>query len=128
MIVRRSDMKVDLDKFEMHYLLESCLRGSHLRSGTILRFVDEWYNLFTEKEREQLYEWTLRIVYNGEFKPFPQTCGADVIFMARYNPNNRYKVTMINGEQVDAFKMNERYYTKSNRYCEPKFIKKIEKI
>lgn len=34
-------MKVTLDTHEMFYLLESCLRGSHLRSGTILRFVDE---------------------------------------------------------------------------------------
>lgn len=121
-------MKVNLSKFEMFYLLESCLRGSHLRSDTVLRFVDEWYVCFSEKEREQLYDWVLRLVCDGEFKPFTPLCGADTIFMARYNPDNRYKVTMIDGEEVDAFKMNDRYYIKSNRYCEPKFIKKIEKI
>lgn len=121
-------MKVNLSKFEMFYLLESCLRGSHLRSDTVLRFVDEWYVLFSENEREQLYDWVLRLVYEGEFKPFTPLCGADTIFMARYNPDNRYKVTMIDGEEVDAFLLDGKYYVKSNRYCEPKFIKKIEKI
>jgi hypothetical protein len=121
-------MKVDLDHFEMYYLLESCLRGSHLRSDIILRFVDDWYKLFTPDERECLYDWTLRLIYDSEFKPFNTACGADTIFMARYNPDNRYKVTMIDGQEVDAFLMDDKYYIKSNRYCEPKFIKKIEKI
>ena len=121
-------MNVSLNHFEMYYLLESCLRGSHLRSDTILRFVDDWYGLFTHEERESLYEWVLRLVYNKEFKPFSSACGADIIFMARYNPDNRYKVTMIDGQEVDAFLMDGKYYIKSNRYCEPKYIKKIEKI
>lgn len=40
-------MKVDLDIHEMFYLLESCLRGSHLRSTTILKYVDDWYELLS---------------------------------------------------------------------------------
>lgn len=121
-------MNVNLDKYEMYYLLESCLRGSHLRSGTILRFVDDWYKLFTVEERECIYEWTLRLIYDGEFKPFSTACGADIIFMARYNPDNRYKVTMIDGEEVDAFLLDGKYYVKSNRYCPIENTKKIEKI
>lgn len=121
-------MDVNLDKFEMYYLLESCLRGSHLRSDTVLRFVDEWYKLFTPDERECLYEWTLRLIYNNKFKPFDTACGADIIFMARYNPDNRYKVTMIDGEEVDAFLLDGKYYVKSNRYCPIENTKKIEKI
>ena len=53
-------MKVNLDIHEMFYLLESCLRGSHLRSSTILRYVDDWYNLLSPSQRHKLYEWTLR--------------------------------------------------------------------
>lgn len=121
-------MNVNLDKFEMFYLLESCLRGSHLRSDVILRFVDDWYKLFTVEERECLYEWTLRLIYNNDFKPFDTACGADIIFMARYNPDNRYKVTMIDGEEVDAFLLDGKYYVKSNRYCPIESTKKIEKI
>lgn len=121
-------MNVNLDKFEMYYLLESCLRGSHLRSDVILRFVDDWYKLFTPDERECLYDWTLRLIYDGEFKPFNTACGADIIFMARFNPDNRYKVTMIDGEVVDAFLLDGKYYVKSNRYCPIENTKKIEKI
>ena len=121
-------MQVNLNIHEMFYLLESCLRGSHLRSDTILRFVDDWYRLFTPEERTTLYDWTLRLVYNGEFKPFTWACGADIIFMARYNPDNHYKVTMVNGEEVNTFKMDDRYYIKSKKFCVPGYIKKIEKL
>lgn len=124
-------MTVDLDIFEMHYLLESCLRGSHLRSSTILKYVDDWYSLLSTSQRQCLYEWTLRLVYNGEFKIRPETCGADRIFMARYNPDNQYRVTVSDGENtetVEAFKLDGRYWIKSNRRCEEEYIKGIEKI
>ena len=87
-------MKVNLDIHEMFYLLESCLRGSHLRSSTILRYVDDWYNLLSQSQRHKLYEWILRLVYDGEFKIRSSACGADRIFMARYNPDNQYRVLL----------------------------------
>ena len=121
-------MKVSLDKFEMYYLLESCFRGSHLRSNTILRFVDEWYDMLCDGEKACLYEWVLCDIYDGEFKPTSRLCGADEIFMARYNPENRYMITLINGEQIDSFKMKDRYYVLSNRYIADETITKIEKI
>lgn len=121
-------MKVNLSTHEMYYLLESCLKGSHLRSTTIIRFVDEWYSKFTKKQRENLYNWVLRNVYGGEFKPRPQLFGADEIFMARYNPDNQYRVTLINGDTVEAFKMKDRYYVLSNRFIDENCIIKVEKI
>lgn len=39
--------EVKLDIFELGYLLDACLRGAHLRSSTIGRFVDEWYDILT---------------------------------------------------------------------------------
>lgn len=124
-------MKVELDIFEMYYLLESCLRGSHLRSGTILRFVDDWYEMFSKEQREKLYYDTLRLVYNNYFSPFASCCGADTVFMARYNPDNQYRVTVSDGRKtmtVNAFKLNNKYCVKSNRCCDEEYIKKIEKI
>ena len=124
-------MKVELDIFEMYYLLESCLRGSHLRSGTILRFVDDWYELFTKEQRDKLYYDTLRLIYDNNFVPCDSCCGADKIFMSRFNPKNQYRVTVSNGREtktVNAFKMNNKYYVKSNRFCAEEYIKKIEKI
>ncbi|WP_298108047.1 hypothetical protein [uncultured Bacteroides sp.] len=124
-------MKVDLDLDEMFYLLEACLRGSHLRSMTIRRFVDEWYGLFTTKQRCELYKWILRLIYNDDFKPLPRCCGQDIVFMARYNPDNQYRVTVSDGtktETVEAFKLDGRYWVKSNRCCAEECITKIEKI
>lgn len=124
-------MKVELDIFEMYYLLESCIRGSHLRSSTIFRFVDDWYELFTKEQREKLYYDTLRLIYDNNFVPCIQCCGADKIFMSRFNPKNQYMVTVSNGREtktVNAFKMDNKYYVKSNRFCAEEYIKKIEKI
>ena len=124
-------MKVELDMFEMYCLLESCIRGSHLRSGTILRFVDDWYELFTKEQRDKLYYDTLRLIYDNNFVPCDSCCGADKIFMSRFNPKNQYRVTVSNGREtktVNAFKMNNKYYVKSNRFCAEEYIKKIEKI
>lgn len=124
-------MEVNLDIHEMFYLLESCLRGSHLRSSTILKYVDDWYSLLSTSQRQCLYEWTLRLVYDGEFKQRPAACGADRIFMARYNPDNQYRVTVSDGERtetVEAFKLDGRYWVKSNRCCAEECITKIEKI
>lgn len=124
-------MNVGLDIFEMYYLLESCLRGSHLRSRTILRFVDEWYELLTKEQRDKLYYDTLRLVYDNNFVPCSSCCGSDKIFMARFNPDNQYKITLSNGREtktVNAFKLNNKYYVKSNRFCAEEYIKKIEKI
>ena len=92
-------MTVGLDIYEMHYLLESCLRGSHLRSSTILKYVDDWYSLLSPSQRQCLYDWTLRLVYDGE-----------------------------KAETVEAFKLDGRYWVKSNRCCAEECITKIEKI
>lgn len=130
-------MKVNLDLFEMYYLLESCFRGSHLRSDTIERFVDEWYGLFTPEQRKNLYDWILRDIYNGNFKPDSRLCGADIKFIARYDPDNQYEVTASryiikdNGKEIckyDAFMVDGKYYIGSNRYVSPEFITEIKKI
>lgn len=122
-------MKVNLDIFEMYYLLESCFRGSHLRSATILRFVDEWYSQFTAKQRRNLYTWILRDIYDGHFEPRPQLCGADEVFMCRFDPDNQYRVSLKGGESyMDAFLWKNRYYISRSQFCNPELITKVEKI
>lgn len=125
------DMKVNLDLFEMSWLLESCLRGSHLRSGTVDRFVDTWYGMFNGRERESLYEWMLRIVYEGTFNPMPSMCGADERLMARYDPNNQYEVEALWSDTkrlLRAFKLNDKYYINSTRYVNPSSIINVRKL
>lgn len=124
-------MRVNLDLFEMSWLLESCLRGSHLRTGTVDRFVDTWYGMFNGRERESLYEWMLRIVYDGEFKPMPSMCGADERLMARYDPDNQYEVEALWSDTkrlLRAFKLNDKYYISSMRYVNPASIINVRKL
>lgn len=124
-------MRVNLDLFEMSWLLESCLRGSHLRTGTVDRFVDTWYGMFNGRERESLYEWMLRIVYDGEFKPMPSMCGADERLMARYDPDNQYEVEALWSDTkrlLRAFKLNDKYYINSTRYVNPSSIINVRKL
>lgn len=124
-------MKVNLDLFEMSWLLESCLRGSHHRAGTVDRFVDTWYGMFNGRERESLYEWMLRIVYDGEFKPMPSMCGADERLMARYDPDNQYEVEALWSDTkrlLRAFKLNDKYYINSTRYVNPASIINVRKL
>lgn len=124
-------MRVNLDLFEMSWLLESCLRGSHLRSGTVDRFVDTWYGMLNGRERESLYEWMLRIVYEGTFKPMPSMCGADERLMARYDPDNQYEVEALWSDTkrlLRAFKLNDKYYINSTRYVNPSSILNVRKL
>lgn len=126
-------MKVELDYFEMLYLLESCLRGSHLRSTTVARFSTEFWGKFTEKQRDSLYRFVLTNIYDGKFKPRDSMCGQDVWLMERYNPDNQYEVAVTNGatcENVRAFRHAEdgKYYIRPSKYIAPEYITKIEKL
>ena len=133
---------VSLDIFEMGYLLDACIRGSHLRSDTIRRFVDDWYDLYTEDERMRLFEWTIRLTYdqrwtsNGKdykphFEPCTTCCGHDVEFVHRYHPNNQYQVTTLyegKKEQHRCFLMNGQYYLTSNQLIAKEYIVSVEHI
>ena len=134
-------MRVNLDFSEMYYLLESCFRGSHLRVSTIYRFVDEFYVWFSPEERKNLHDWIVRDIYGGKFEPRSQLCGADRVFMARYDPDNQYEVTVRepvrpnNGKNVAAviwerqvFLLDGKYYVSSRTYIDNGSIIRITKI
>lgn len=134
-------MRANLDFFEMYCLLESCFRGSHLRTDTIRRFVDEFYVWFSPEERKNLHDWILRDIYDGKFEPRSQLCGADRVFMARYDPDNQYEVTVRepvcpdNGKNVAAviwerevFLLDGKYYINSKTYIDNGSVTRITKI
>ena len=126
-------MKVNLDIYELSYLLDACLRGSHLRADTVRRFVDEFFDLLTEQQRYNLYEWSLRLTYSyeKEFRPSETCCGADIKFMKRYDPENQYLVTTKYKGKVEtyrAYKDDSRYFLKTNTFIEDVYITKVEKF
>lgn len=123
-------LTIDLDKFELYYLLESCFRGSHLRVHTITRYINEVYPKIPAGWRKDLYDWILRDIYDGEFKPIPRLCGEDIKFMARYNPNNQYTVIYNDtGEDncINCYLLDGKYYVKSDSYIAPEFIRRVVK-
>lgn len=126
-------MNVNLSFSEMWYLLESCLRGSHLRTSTIERFVNEFFHMFDDEERVELRYRVLDKIYGGNFVPISSCCEKDVWFMERYDLNNRYSVTInYRGEikTFDAFKHGngEGYFTSINEQLNPDYIIKVEQI
>lgn len=129
-------MLIELDIHEMWYLLERCLNGSHLRSDTITRFVDEFYNKLSEHERICLFEWAVRLGYAWNrnarhFVPSSSCCGSDIVFMKRYHPLNQYRVyTKYNRKKHRhrVFKMNGEYYIDSHTRIDPEYIVKVEHI
>ena len=125
-------MKVSLSFEEMWYLLESCLRGSHLRTSTIERFVNNFYHGFVDEEKVTLRNLVLDKLYDGEFVPRSECCGKDIWFMERYDMNNRYMVTIEYDGKVETFDTfkhagSDRYYTGINESLNHMYITKIEK-
>lgn len=129
-------MLINLDLHELYYLLESALRGSHLRSGVIERFTNEVYDKLEEIERMLIFEWSVRLCYAWHndkpfFEPYSSCCGHDTEFMKRYHPENQYRVyTNYNRQKLihRAFKMNGNYYIGSNTRIAPEYITKVEHI
>ena len=133
-------MKIELGLNEMFYFLEGCLCGSHLRSDSVRRFTDEFYDKFSEGERARLYNWVLRNRYNGEFKRDSAMCGEDMMFMDRYNPNNQYEVTLVDETVWRAFKSKgklsiykpeehkDNYYINSTHRIPEENIKLVKKL
>lgn len=129
-------MLIDLDIHELWYLLDSALRGSHLRSGIIERFTNEIYNKLDEHERMNLFESAVRLGYawdkdNCHFEPYFNCCGKDTEFMKRYHPLNQYIVTTKYKGKVQnhrAFKMNGEYHITSTTTIDSEYITKVEQI
>lgn len=125
-------MIIDLDFYELFYLLDNCIRGSHLRATTIERFVNEVYGKLTEDERARLFELVVRLSYSWSdkkcFIPSSSCCGKDVIFMKRYHPLNQYTVKDSKGKEYRTFKMDDKYYVTSTTYINPEFIVSVERL
>ena len=132
--------RIDLDIFGLYYFLESCFRGSHLRTSYIDMSTDIMYNEMKEEDRFRLYTWIKRDVYNNDFKPISSLCGSDIWWMSRFNPDNQYKITIKDSsnrqrkqtQDFRAFKVPEinpdRFYVGVNEWIPSEEIIRIEKL
>lgn len=127
-------MKIDLDKFELLYYLEGCARGSHLRQGVWRRFIDEFYDKLTVEERLFLFHYSVRDLWNIFNKPYCDGSfhyGKDDfnMFIARFNPYNKYSVTVSNDDLTKTFEcfwFDGNFYTGFNRLINNEYIKNVE--
>ena len=132
-------MLVDLDQFEMLYLLEGVSIGSHLRQHIWTRAVDNWYNemepsyaetVFTYSRRDISPKYEPRTIGDTLHTPF----GAEEFnkFLACFNPANRYLVSAKCGKHkekdVPCFLYNGTYHTKMNTWMAREYITDIKHV
>lgn len=130
-------MKVDLDQFEMLYLLEGVSIGSHLRQHIWQRAVDQWYpemepkyaqTVFTYSRRDISPKYETKKFGDSEHTPF----GAEDFkkFLAAFNPANRYLVSSKCGRKKEkdtpCFLYDGKYHVKMNTWVGSEFITEVK--
>lgn len=130
----KETMNINIDKFELLYLLEGCSIGSHLRQGIWERCIDEFYDKLSRDERLWLYTYAKRDI-TPRYKREDRVGRDDFLkFLACFNPANRYKVAVegdIDGKHVrqlvDAYKFNGIYWVSYRRMVAKEYIKSVER-
>lgn len=130
----KETMNINIDKFELMYLLEGCSIGSHLRQGIWERCIDEFYDKLSRDERLWLYTYAKRGIT-------PRYLRKDTVrredffrFLACFNPANRYMVAVegeVDGKHkwdlVDAYKYGDTFWVSYRRYISEEYIKSVER-
>lgn len=122
--------RFNIDFFEFVFLVETCIPPSPIaRSMFWSKVIDKHYDILTNDERNQLYEWiNLNPGFQFSLEKNNEDC---LLFVARYNPNNQYLITTIydNKEETRAcFFWRDKYYINSTTSIIDDYITKSEKI
>jgi hypothetical protein len=120
----------NIDFIEFSFLVEACIPPRPIaRSMFWDDVINIHYNAMDNEERIRLYDWIGR---NEGYKEGLSRKNEQVlIFEARFNPDNQYIVTTelnANATKHLAFKMSDKYYTKTNTWIEESYITNIEKV
>lgn len=130
----KTTMNINIDKFELMYLLEGCSIGSHLRQGIWERCIDEFYDKLSRDERLWLYTYAKRDI-TPRYKRKDAVGREDFFkFLACFNPANRYMVAVegeVDGkhkrELVDAYKYGDVFWVSYRRFIPEEYIKSVER-
>lgn len=124
--------RFDIDFFEFSFLVEACIPERPIARAMFWHdTINKYYHVLTVDERSRLYGW---INLNPNYKSCIEKKNRDcLLFDARYNPNNQYKVKVYNKaldkeETYECFKFNDWYYIKIDVSINDEFIVDIEKI
>jgi len=115
--------------FELSFLAEACIPPRPIaRSMFWQNLTDIYWHQMTEGERIHLFRWLQK---NWQYEESLTKEADTQIFHARFNPDNQYlvKTDYNNVEETHrAFKMGEKYHTKSNTWIDKNHIVDIEKF
>ena len=119
----------DIDFFEFSFLVEACAGDRPIaRSMFFDKVIDKYYHVLSRDERNNLFEWINR---SSSFKfDLERGCDSCLWFNARFDKNNQFLVyTLFNGEEkiYEAFKFEDKYYTKKDTFIAEEYITKVEK-
>ena len=121
--------RFNIDFFEFSFLVEACIPPRPIARAMFWDdVINHHYNTLTNDERSRLFEWINRnACMQDSIEQGNEDC---LIFNARFDPDNQYKVHTNYNEKLevyDAFKWNDRYYTRKNTSIDDKYITKVEK-
>jgi len=122
--------RFNIDFFEFCALVEACIPDSPIMRAMFWdKVIDLYYHELTVNERSRLYSWINR---NPSFQySLEKNNEGCIIFNARYNPDNQYKVTTNYIGEIkvnDCFKLNDRYYLSKTVSINEDYITNIEHI
>lgn len=124
------DCRFKIDFIEFAFLVEACIPPRTIARAMFWeRVIDEYYHVLTPEERKRLYEWiNLNPGYKHGIENHNEDC---LLFEARYNPDNQYRITTIYNDKEethDCFLWNRGYQLTKSTSIIDEYIKNIEKI
>ena len=117
-------MKIDLDIFEYMKLVESAWHDGTILTSTMLqKAIGEWFDIVPEEWIPGLHEYWSR---TQEARTENQQR-----VIARYNPENRYRVTLSDHGKSETrimYRFDGRYWNGISTFAPKELITKIEKV
>ena len=122
--------RFNIDFFEFSFLVTACIPPRPIaRTMFWQKVVDKYYNVLTQTERDNLFEWVNR-EYSME-KGLENGNEDCLLFNARYDKDNQYAVsTLYEGEKsvINCFLWQNKYHVATSQSIVEKYITKIEKL
>mgnify|MGYP006304071035 CR=1 FL=1 len=119
-------IKAALDFHEVTVFIEACFHaGTILRASILDKIADNWYHMMNQYERKSIYSWLKRRYGDDELDERQRR------FMARFNPENQYLLTMKHeGEEqkAEAYEFEGKYWVGNQSYADEKYITNKERI
>ena len=114
-------MNMEIDYFEILRLTESCFGNSTAVGMGFITKVIDYHDAFTKEERLQLFKMLCQIKKHARNS-------MDHKIIARFDPEEQYKIETANHGCMDAFKYEDQYFVNAHWRISDDQIVKFEKL